>query len=78
MTCMTNATTHWLGPWLRAVRTKDNISAATIGERLGIEAANVLRRERGAVAIGDHELKPTLEAYGVTPERFAAQMRRVP
>ncbi len=76
MASMNSNATHWLGPWLRSVRLKDKVPVKDVASKLDLDPSNLLRRERGGATIGDHELKATLDAYGVTPERFAAQMRR--
>jgi len=76
MVGMNSNATHWLGPWLRSVRIKDEVPVKVVADKLGIDPSNLLRRERGGATIGDHELKATLDAYSVTPERFAAQLRR--
>ena len=63
----------WVGPWLRSMRATTTLTSEDIAMRLNIGRSSVSRLESGASSIPADDLPKVLDAYDLTPGKFAAR-----
>lgn len=77
MAPMKQHTTPWIGYWLRSVRIKKGLDAATVADGLKLHPSGITRREAGELHWRANDIPAVLDAYGITPQQFARKVEEM-